>query len=604
MNPKYKRTARVLEHPLVKKYTALVHEDLSETYSRDLHKWLLIAPLIGVITGLIITLIVEIILQWMWPPLLAYFLAHPVAIIPGLAVGFLIAGLIMQYATPNPNEHSTEEVIRSYHEHQGDIQMRPFVPKLLAAIATVGFGGSAALEGPSIYGGGAIGSWLWTRLRRFRITPRDRRIMLICGAAAGMAAVFRAPLTGLVFALEMPYKDDLAHEALLPSLIASVTSYATLASVLGTQPIFNFAAASSFEGKDLLWSVLLGAICGAVAMVFDITFRRTRTFVSELRIPHWVKMVAGGVLTGFCGMVFLSIFRGTLVPLGPNYEAVGNILQVHHSSIELVTFGVLKLVATLCTLGVGGVSAMFVPLFLTGGSFGVAFANSIVHSPSVHLYAAVGMAAFIAGGYKTPLTAAVFVAEATGGHAYLVPSLIGAAVAYAISGEASVSGDQRLHEGVRIAELRKIPVRDVMQTEVILAEADSTLRSFAESLSQSDLHAAYPVAQDKQIVGVVAMRSLGAIPSDEWGYRKVADITEQHVTRVNGDCDVAEALRLLMQERSQHMLLVQSPEGQLEGILTKSDLLSALTLNTNNGYRRDLKTKNKPAAAGTQNGAG
>jgi CIC family chloride channel protein len=581
MDLKTKTSSRILDHPLLKKYTALVHEDLSVTYSRDLHKWLFIAPLIGVITGLLITLIAKVILHWMWPPVLAYFLAHPLAMIPGLALGFLVAGLLMQYATPDPNEHSTEEIIRSYHEHQGDIQMRPFVPKLLAAIATVGLGGSAALEGPSIYGGGAVGSWLWTKLSRIRFTPRDRRIMLISGAAAGMAAVFRAPLTGLVFALEMPYKDDLAHEALLPSLISSVVSYATLAAFLGTQPVFDFEAGAGFRGQDLLWSVLLGAICGLAAMVFDITFRRTRSFVAGASIPHWVKMVAGGVLTAVCGLVFLWIFKGQLVPIGPNYEAVPDILLVHHSSIELVVFGVLKLAATICSLGVGGVSAMFVPLFLTGGSFGVAFANSIVHSSSVHLYAAVGMAAFIAGGYKTPLTAAVFVAEATGGHAYLVPSLIGAAVAYAVSGEASVSGDQKLHEGVRLAELRKIPVRDVMQTEVIFADADSSLSEFAESVTRGELHAAYPVSQDKQVAGIIAMRSLGAVPTDKWPQTKVIELADQHVTRIQPDCDVAEALRLLMQERKQHMILVESPEGKLQGILTKSDLISALSTPSN-----------------------
>ncbi len=89
---------------------------------------------------------------------------------------------------------------------------------------------------------------------------------------------------------------------------------------------------------------------------------------------------------------------------------------------------------------------MFVPLFLTGGSLGVAFAQTIVHSPALDLYAAVGMASFIAAAYKTPLAAVVFVAEATGGHAFLIPALIGSAVAYAISGDASASGDQRLHE--------------------------------------------------------------------------------------------------------------------------------------------------------------
>src|SRR6202034_53019 len=116
-----------------------------------------------------------------------------------------------------------------------------------------------------------IGSWLWTRLRRVRnlnLTERDRRIMLICGAAAGMSAVFRAPLTGIVFALEMPYKDDLAHEALLPSLIASVVSYMTLGSFLGNAPLFNFASTSAFTLRDLFWCALLSLLIGLIAMVF------------------------------------------------------------------------------------------------------------------------------------------------------------------------------------------------------------------------------------------------------------------------------------------------------------------------------------------------
>lgn len=575
-----KKPSKILDHPLLKKYTALLHQDLSATYSRDLHKWLLVAPLIGVFTGLLITLIAEVVLQWTWPDVRDYLLEHPWAIIPVVTGGFLIAGLIMQYFTPDPDEHSTEEIIRSYHEHQGDVQMRPLIPKLLAAIATVGLGGSAALEGPSIYGGGAIGSWLWKKMGhvgRFRLAPRDRRIMLISGAAAGMAAVFRAPLTGLVFALEMPYKDDLAHEALLPSLIASVVSYATLASFLGAQPIFNFESGSTFRGKDLLWSALLGVICGLVAMAFDITFRRARTFAIKATVPHWVKMVIGGALTGVCGVVFISIFHGKLIPLGPNYEAVPDILQVSHSSIELVVFGVLKLAATLFSLAVGGVSAMFVPLFLTGGSFGVAFARSIAHSPSLDLYAAVGMAAFIAGGYKTPLTAVVFVAEATGGHAYIVPTLIGAAVAYAISGEASVSGDQRLHESVKIEELQKIAVRDVMQKQVFFAEAASTLRAFADSVHAHDLHTAYPVKEGEQVTGVIAMRSLGTVPVEKWDKVTVGEIADRRVTRVREDCDLMEALRLLMAQGGQHMVLVNSAAGQLEGVLTKSDVLSALS---------------------------
>ncbi|MGH9406717.1 MAG: chloride channel protein [Terriglobia bacterium] len=577
------KKSRVLNHPLLRKYTALVHEDLTATYSRDLHKWLIVAPIIGVVTGLVITLIAEIILNWLWPRVLDYYYIHHSAIIPVVVAGFVLAGLLMQYLTPDPDEHSTEEIIRSYHEHQGDIQMRPFIPKLLAAIATVGLGGSAALEGPSIYGGGALASWMWAKLRRFRLEPRDRRILLISGAAAGMAAVFRAPLTGLVFALEMPYKDDLAHEALLPSLIASVVAYATLAAFLGAAPLFDFQAGTTFSGRDLLWSALLGIICGAVVMAFDITFRRARTFAVKLAMPHWIKMAIGGALTGVCGLVFISIFNGRLIPIGPNYEAVRDILVHRHGSLELVVFGLLKLAATLFSLGVGGVSAMFVPLFLTGGSFGIAFAQSVVHSRSVDLFAAVGMAAFIAGGYKTPLTAVVFVAEATGGHSYIIPTLIGAAVAYAVSGEASVSGDQRLHEGVRAAELWRIPVREVMQKQVVSVDASSSLREFADSVGAHHRHGAFPVYKEHEILGTIPIWALGRIAPQKWPQTTVAELTDRGATRVSPQCDLMEALRLLMAQSGRDILLVTSEEGKLEGIVTKTDILSALNARSADG---------------------
>ncbi|HET7840103.1 MAG TPA: chloride channel protein, partial [Terriglobia bacterium] len=464
----------------------------------------------------------------------------------------------------------------SYHEHQGDIQMRPFIPKLLAAITTVGTGGSAALEGPSIYGGGALGSWLWANLRRLGLEPRDRRIMLISGAAAGMAAVFRAPLTGLVFALEMPYKDDLAHEALLPSLIASVVSYVTLIAFMGSAPLFDFDAGTSFSRGDLVWSAVLGLAIGLVGMTFDITFRRFRTFVVALRIPHWLKLTAGGLLTGLCGLLFVSVFKGGLIPLGPNYEAVGDILVNHHLTSELVLFALLKLIATLFSLGTGGVSAMFVPLFLSGGALGVAFGQSVVHSPSLDLYAAVGMAAFIAAGYKTPLTAVVFVAEATGGHSYIIPTLIGAAVAYAVSGEASVSADQHLHEGVKVHELRGVQVSEVMQKSIISANASSTLEEFSETVRARYRHESYPVLDGSRLLGTISVWDLGALPREKWKETYVRDLLDREPLSVPPDCDAMEALRLLMSRARRHMLLVVTTDGQLKGVVTKSDILGAL----------------------------
>ncbi len=568
--------SKLLSHPRIRRYSALINEDLTATYSRDIHKWLVVAPIIGVVTGVFITGIATLILDTIWMRVLPYYLLHHWAIIAGLLTGFVLTGIIMQYGTPDPDEHSTEEIIRSYHEHQGDIDVRSFWWKILAAVTTVGSGGSAALEGPSIYGGGAIGSWLWSKLRRFGLEPRDRRIMLISGAAAGMAAVFRAPLTGLVFALEMPYKDDLAHEALLPSLIASVISYATLVAFVGSQPLFGFAGSTTFNEADLLWSALLGAIIGLIAIVYDITFRRVRRFFVTLQIPHVAKLALGGLGTALCGLIFVNVYDVGLIPVGPNYEAVREILARPHASQMLIVFSVLKLAATICSLGSGGVSAMFVPLLLAGGCIGNAFGQSVVHSSAVDLYAAVGMAAFISGGYKTPLTAVVFVAETTGGHSFLIPSLIGAAVAYAVSGEASVSGDQHLHEMVKIAELSGATVREVMQTHIVGVQADTTLRDFRASIAARNHHTIYPVYEGKKVVGTIATAVLPATDPAKWDSIKVAELTRRDTKRVPPNCDLAEALRLLVREGADQMLLVTDENEVLAGIVTKTDILRSL----------------------------
>jgi chloride channel protein, CIC family len=197
-----------------------------------------------------------------------------------------------------------------------------------------------------------------------------------------------------------------------------------------------------------VWCALLGMLIGLIAMTFVISFRRLRRFVVQCPVAHWIKMGIGGLATALCGLAFLHFYPGNLVPLGPNYEAVRMIIGQNHSTPELLFFTLLKLAATACTLGVGGVSAMFVPLFLSGGSLGAAFGQSVVHTQTLGLYEAVGMTSFISAAYKAPLAAVVFMAETTGGHGFLIPALVGAAIAYVISGDASVSPAQHVHSRV------------------------------------------------------------------------------------------------------------------------------------------------------------
>lgn len=560
----------------VRKYLGLLQQDLSAVYSRDVLKWLLIAPIIGIFTGVVITGVAVAILDRAWGFFLPRLYAHHWLIIPVVAAGFVVAGLIMQYLTDNPDLHSTEEIIRSYHEHQGDINPRPFWFKLVAALFTVGFGGSAALEGPSIYGGGAIGSWLWTRLGRLGLRPEDRRIMLISGAAAGMAAVFRAPLTGLVFALEMPFRDDLAHEALLPAFIAAVVAYATLVAMLGSHPLFYFVGTIHFAAMDLVWAALLGLICGLLAMCFAILFRRVRSAAVRSRLPHALKMLAGGLATGLCGLIFVSFFSQPLIPLGPDYEVVREMLARPHSSTCLLAFFVLKAAATIFTLGVGGVSAAFVPLLLLGGAVGNIFGQTVLHAATIDLFAAVGMASFIAAAYKTPLAAVLFVAETTGGIAFLIPSLIGAAVAYAVSGEASVSGDQRLHQMPRLSGPTGIKVREIMQPQVIGVEATSTVRDFVAGIGSAQRHPVYPVFDHGRAVAIVSWWEVSQLPPERWDRTAVGEVARHEISTINKEADLGEAVRMLALERRDRLLLVLDGNGAPVGILTNGDVLNAL----------------------------
>jgi CIC family chloride channel protein len=219
---------------------------------------------------------------------------------------------------------------------------------------------------------------------------------------------------------------------------------------------------------------------------------------------------------------------------------------------------------------------MFVPMFLTGASFGTAFNQVVVRGPSADLYAAVGMAAFIAGGYKTPLAAVVFVAEATGAHSFIIPALVGAAVAYAVSGESSVSADQRLHEGVRMHELGYVPVRKVMQKEVVSLQASSSLKALADAAEDHAHHTVFPVYEEDRLLGTAAVWSQWKIEPGAWPQTTVRAITENHPLRIRGECDVMEALRLLKKQVGQHILLITSNDGQLEGVVTRADILGAL----------------------------
>ena len=201
-----------------------------------------------------------------------------------LPIAFVSIGvpyaLVKLFADTKTTGSGTHTVLEAYHLTNGEVSLKDTIVKPAAAILTIGFGGSAGPEGPSLLAGGGVAAAL---SRRFKVQADLRRRLFIAGAAAGLAATFRTPLTAILFALEIPYKNDLDRETFIEAAIASVPAYLLSITVLGSEPIFGVVGSSSLTFNDIALSLLLGLICGLYAVFFTKTFSWTERLGFKFR---------------------------------------------------------------------------------------------------------------------------------------------------------------------------------------------------------------------------------------------------------------------------------------------------------------------------------
>lgn len=359
--------------------------------------------------------------------------------------GIVLAGLLLRKLASEPLLSGTDEVLEHYHKEREGMGIKEGVVKYIASIFTIGFGGSAGLEGPSINAGGVVGTWIWrTFSTRFGLTKEDLRILLLAGASAGIGAIFKAPLTGIVFALEVPYKDDIARKAFLPSIISGVASYVTFASAEGAQPLFSFATLNTgFSLLDILLSALLGLIVGVLAVGFSGLYHIVQAFFEGSKLPFMARFLMGGAAVGLIALIVRIAYTGPFT-FGAGYYLIQGSLNGSFALQFLVAMLLLRMLSTAFTLGSGGVGGIFFPLVVFGSLVGSLF-GLLVHG-NVTVFASVGIAAFMSAGYKTPLAAVTFVGDTTGSVSYLIPAMVASAVGYIVSGESTVSNEQKLEE--------------------------------------------------------------------------------------------------------------------------------------------------------------
>lgn len=438
-------------------------------------------------------------------------------------VGLLISTALLRTIGKGCSPSTSEEYISEFHSRSPSFSIVPFRARLLGGAATIGFGGALGLEGPSIYMGSAIGLEVQRRLERF--LGRDAaKLLLTAGAAAGVSALFQAPATGLIFALESPYRDDIAHRALLPSLLASAASFLTFASMpfIKGGADWGFAFQSDLGAGELAGAVAIGVGAGFGGRIFAWATREAKA-LGKTTSP-WRLAVVGGIVLGVLALVADRLFDEPLT-LGPGFGVL-EWLEGDHAIGILAMLFLFRAIATLTTIGAGGVGGLFIPLAVQGVILGSIVGDSLSMlewASDDSIWPILGLAAFLGAGYRTPIAAVMFVAESSGGSA-VVPALIAAAVSQLVAGAASVSPSQRVERLGHLEERFALPLVSALTTDVLTVPPDATVSEFVWVHALGRRQRVVPVVDGPLYRGLCSIDDVSTIDRDEWEDHTIEEI--------------------------------------------------------------------------------
>lgn len=408
---------------------------MDETESAGDRGWaaqLVASALVGVATAVIILVVKQFVVEAEKELLKA----EPWAIAVVLMVGSVVTVTVVRFfAGRSPS--TTDRYIEQFHDEPDGIEVRHAPGRLLASVTTGASGIPMGLEGPAVYAGSAVATFVKLRARLFAAV--DLHSLLVAGAAAGVAAVFKAPLAGVIFALEAPHRRTSVHSLAVPALVGATVGYLTLIVVKGTEPELPVAPIDISTGY-IFGAIVLGLVCGVCARGFAFLIHHAERFAT--RGPVAVRGVSAGALL-VAVFVIGRMLTGENVAVTAGFNATRWALDPSHSIPLLGAVLAVRVVATGVAVGGGMVGGLFVPLLAMGGIIGAVFAD-VASVDETSLYVLVGGAAFLGAGYGAPLAAVAFVAEITGSPGFLIPGLVAVAAAVLVTSGWTVSPAQDL----------------------------------------------------------------------------------------------------------------------------------------------------------------
>jgi chloride channel protein, CIC family len=435
------------------------------------------------------------------------------------AVGLTLAALCLRWIGRGATSSTADDYIKAFHDPEHRLDARQAPGKLLASAATLGGGAALGFEGPSIYFGAVLGEWLQHRFSRL-FSRSDTKTLMVCGAAAGVAAIFKAPATGVVFALEVPYRQDLARHMLLPAMFSAAASYVVFAAINGTTPLLPVAGAPPFNLRDLGGAALLGLLCGVAARGFARSVHAAKgaaaRFSPRVRLPLATLALVGGFAAGR-GLTGESLMTGS------GYRTITWSLEPGHAALTVLAIFVLRAAMTTLAVAGGGVGGLFVPLAVQGALLGSVVSSGLGASDST-LFPLLGVAAFLAAGYRVPLAAVMFVAETTGRAGFVVPALIAAACSQLVMGRESVSPYQQDSRTGLLERRLSLPITAALRTDAAAVGPEATITELYDHYVMELRLRVVPVVDANTYLGVIVLDDIAAIPRRMWPNTRVVDI--------------------------------------------------------------------------------
>jgi CIC family chloride channel protein len=344
-------------------------------------------------------------------------------------LGGLLSGILVYTFAPEAEGHGTDAAVEAFHYKNGKV--RPIVPliKTFSSAITIGSGGAAGREGPAAQISVGVGSLLADLLR---LSDEDRRILVLAGMAAGLAAIFRSPLGMAIFAVEILYSGmAFETEALIYTVISSVVAYAVNGMFVGWSPIFLFPQTVQFTNPvALIGYAMLGIVAGIIGAIEPPIFYGIRDIFRSLKVPNHVKPAVGGLMMGLLAVLFPEI-------VSTGYGWIQKAMTGNYIGWSLIFLALAKILAMSLTISSGGSGGVFGPNVYIGGMVGawVAFAvDRLIPGAALNpaAFAVVGMAAVFAGTARVPIATLIMVAEMTGGYGLIVPSMLATTIAFVV----------------------------------------------------------------------------------------------------------------------------------------------------------------------------